>query len=74
MVSKCRWSPALCASIALKIDKNGLEARKLQPFEIGGSFYKKFSIKKAHSLFSKLSKKIKILNITLLPLELQDDL
>ncbi len=39
--SHCLWCPKsrcppLCASIAVKIDKNGLEARKLQPLEVGG--------------------------------------
>jgi hypothetical protein len=31
-----KWNPLLEASAALKIGKNGLEARKLQPFKIGG--------------------------------------
>ncbi len=40
---KNRWSPHLGTSIALKIDKNELEVRKLQPFKVGGGivFYKK---------------------------------
>jgi len=30
------WSPPLDAFVALKISKNGLEVRKLWPFEIEG--------------------------------------
>ncbi len=32
---KSRWSPPLCASIALQISKNGLEVRKLWPPKVG---------------------------------------
>jgi len=39
---KNRWSPLLGASVALKIGKNELEARKLQPLKVGGiTFIKK---------------------------------
>jgi hypothetical protein len=44
---KSRWSPPLCAFIALKIDKNGLEARKLrllQSPKVGGVGFLKNSI------------------------------
>jgi hypothetical protein len=33
---KSSWNFPLCASIALKINKNGLEAKKLWPLEVGG--------------------------------------
>jgi hypothetical protein len=39
---KNRWRPLLGASVALKIGKNELEARKLQPLKVGGiAFIKK---------------------------------
>jgi hypothetical protein len=56
---KISWSPPLGASDTLKIDKNGLEARKLQPFKVGAeSFLQKILIFSAHNLFSNPSKKI----------------
>ncbi len=51
------WSPPLCASIALKIGKNGLKVRKLYlPPSEGGWFYKKFSIEKLIAYFQTLQK------------------
>jgi hypothetical protein len=42
---KSEWNPLLDASVALKMGKNGLNARKLQRFKIGGvDFYRKFLI------------------------------
>jgi hypothetical protein len=41
MVSKNRWSPYLGAYVALEINKNGLEVRKLCIDEAGGVKMKK---------------------------------
>jgi len=67
---KSRWSLPFGAFVALKINKNKLKAKKLQPLEIGG--LEKILNQTAHNLFSNPSKIS--LNITWLPLELQDDL
>jgi hypothetical protein len=67
---KSRWSPPLGTSIALKIGKDELEARKLHAPQVGGSFLHKIFNPTAHSLF--LIPSEKSLNITLLPLELQE--
>jgi hypothetical protein len=64
MSPKSRWSPPLGASVALKFNKNGLEARKLQSLKVRGVvFWVKNLNGSAHSLFSNPSKKS--LNITL---------
>jgi hypothetical protein len=36
---KSRWSPPLGASVALKIGKNRLEAKKVTPSEVGGFIF-----------------------------------
>jgi hypothetical protein len=68
----CQKSPpfdvSLDASIALKISKNELEVRKLRT----QSFLQKILDQTAHSLFFIPSKQS--VNITLLPLELEEDL
>jgi hypothetical protein len=38
---KNRWSAHLDGSVALKIDKNELEARNIQPFKVGGIVFTK---------------------------------
>jgi hypothetical protein len=50
---KSRWSPPLCASMALKISKNGLEVRKLWPSDLkcGFQFYRIFLIKQLIAYF-----------------------
>jgi hypothetical protein len=59
MVFKERWRPPLGASVALKISKSELEARKLQPSQIGrGLFLQKNLDRTAPSLFLNPSKKI----------------
>ncbi len=62
---KRRWSPPLCTSIGLQIDKNGLEVRKLWPPKVGAIVFTENSKWKAHRLF--LNPSNKSLNITLLP-------
>jgi hypothetical protein len=61
-----RWSPLFNASVAIEIDKNGLEARKLPPLKIGGHFERKFLIKHLIAYFETCPKKSLniILNIT----------
>jgi hypothetical protein len=49
---KSRWSPPLCAYIALKLRKNGLKVRKLcLPPSKAGQFYKKISIEQIIAYF-----------------------
>jgi hypothetical protein len=57
---KSRWSPPLCASIALKTGKNGLKVRKLWPSPSkGGRFYKKISIEQIIAYFRTPQKRFK---------------
>jgi len=57
--SKSRWKSPLGTSIALKIGKIGLEARKLWPPEVGGvDFTKQILNQIAHNLFPNLSKNL----------------
>jgi hypothetical protein len=54
----------LFASIALKIGKNGLKARKLWPPKVvGGCFYKKFSIKQLIAYFQTSQKILKYYSV-----------
>jgi hypothetical protein len=41
--AKHGWSPPLGASVALKIDKNEIEARKLRPLEVRDVVFTKHS-------------------------------
>jgi hypothetical protein len=51
MVSRKQMEPSSGASVTLKIDKNGLQARYLRPPKVrGGHFNQKFLIT-AHRLF-----------------------
>jgi hypothetical protein len=60
---KNRWSPSFGAFVALKIGKNGLEARKLRPPKIGGSFLHKILNQIAHNLVLKPQKILKYYSI-----------
>jgi hypothetical protein len=60
-----RWSPPLDASVALKIGKNGQEARKLWPPKVGGvCFYRKCLIEHFIAYFGTPQKILKYYSVS----------